>query len=445
MEWMGRNHFTTIMGHIGIPSGGTYSRRAKRELRVRRIRREGGGHIIPSLLPKELFEKYPEYFPANRQGDRTPRGNLCPSNPDALKIASEDALKLLGGIDVLHCWGEDVRRGAWCNCEKCYKLPPVEQYLRVVNAVADAVQKASPGAKVAYIAYYDTMEPELESRPANNVLLLCAPRTRCYRHTLDDPKCERNRFHLESFCRYREIFKVVETFEYYGDCYLYCSASASIPWTIGRDIELYHRLGVTRSGCLMFGGASFLLHPVNEYVFVRKSWDVEADIDTIVREFCEAMYSEPDSMYHYLEELQEAIGYLVETMDWRYRAKDFPKLSSAKKALEKLDDLSAELGEMVLSNPDDLNLFLEKSALELTVLNLRSFVFECRGWRRSGRRRRGHFRETQRLLRAFLGSATKIPAEFRGSWCFDGYGELRRISSYHIPNLLNLIKSTKEE
>jgi len=431
-DWMGRNRLTTLRGHVGLVEQGRGKLpQAKRAMAQRHIAEEIGGHIISHLLPRNLFEKHPEYFPVNAAGLRTSRGNVCVSNRDALEVIADNARRLLRPAEVLHCWGQDVSGGAWCHCEKCRTLPVAEQYLRVVNRVADAVAESAPGTKVAYIAYYDTLDANLTSRPRPNVLLLFAPRSRCYAHTIDESRCETNRRHFESFCRYREVFKAVETFEYYGDCLLYCTSNASIPWTVARDIESYHRNGVSRSGCLMFGGAAWLFAPINLYVFARKSWDVNADADDIVRQFCDGFYPGVGSeMLGYHRELEEAMGLLLETSDWRYRPACFDGPRRVSLALKKLEELASRLCELLLSVPTGSAhaLALEKATLDLTILNVRSFCRELQARGTEGPRRSVHLREARTLMSKYLREIVKIPSELRGSWCSERNGELRRLA-----------------
>ena len=77
-----------------------------------------------------------------RDGQRNPRGNLCASNDAAIAIACEGALRYMREnpeCALLHIWGADVHEGAWCRCSQCAPLSPQRQYLKVVNAIAEAV------------------------------------------------------------------------------------------------------------------------------------------------------------------------------------------------------------------------------------------------------------------------------------------------------------------
>ena len=51
-------------------------------------------HAASFLVPRELFDKHPEYFRMDETGTRTPRLNFCFSNPEAMEIALTNAEKL---------------------------------------------------------------------------------------------------------------------------------------------------------------------------------------------------------------------------------------------------------------------------------------------------------------------------------------------------------------
>ncbi len=234
---------------------------------------EYGGHVLQLLLPRDQFESHPEYFPMAKDGARAARGNLCVSNPDALRIVCEGALNYVREYpenELLHIWGADVFDGAWCACPQCKKLSPQMQYMKVVNAVAVAQQSAAGGIPVAYLAYHDTIEPDRKLRPLPNVWFEWAPRERCYIHAIDDPACNVNPPYHKSLKRYIDIFDGRgHVFEYYADAILFGGIGFATPAVIGRDLRAYKALGIDSISNLTFGAYSTLAYPVNLEAFVR--------------------------------------------------------------------------------------------------------------------------------------------------------------------------------
>src|SRR5579871_655908 len=169
---------------------------------------EYGGHVLQILMPREQFESHPEYFPMAKDGTRMARGNLCVSNPEAIRIVCDGALEYIRDYpenELLHIWGADVWEGAWCHCSQCKKLSPQMQYMKIVNAVAAAEETAAGGVPVAYLAYHDTIDPDRKMRPLPNVWFEKAPRERCYIHAIDDTACTINPRYFESLKRYIDI------------------------------------------------------------------------------------------------------------------------------------------------------------------------------------------------------------------------------------------------
>jgi Domain of unknown function (DUF4838) len=255
-------------------------------LRERGVDAEYGGHVLQLLLPREQFEKNPDFFPADDGGARMPVGNLCVSNPEALAIVSAGALAYVKEHPenkLLHIWGADVRRGAWCRCGRCRELPPQIQYMNVVNAIAEKLGDDAEAPPVAYLAYHDTLEPHPGLKPHQNVWFEWAPRERCYSHAIDDWACEINPRYLESLKRYIEIFdRRGHVFEYYADAILFGGVGFATPAIIARDLRCYRALGITSISCLTFGAYSVLAYPVNLETFVRVSINPDFEPDAIL-------------------------------------------------------------------------------------------------------------------------------------------------------------------
>jgi hypothetical protein len=238
-----------------------------------RIDSEYGGHVLQILMPRERFDSDPQFFPMGADGTRSARGNLCVSNPDAVRIVTDGALAYIREYPenrMLHIWGADVRAGAWCNCPQCSKLSPQLQYMKIVNAIASAEESAAGGIPVSYLAYHDTIEPDPGLRPLPNVWFEWAPRERCYVHAIDDSACTINARLFGSLRRYVDLFHGRgHVFEYYADAILFAGLGFATPAVIARDLRAYRGLGIDGISCLTFGAYSALAYPVNLYAFAR--------------------------------------------------------------------------------------------------------------------------------------------------------------------------------
>lgn len=135
-------------------------------------------HAAGYLLPRELFEGNPELFRMNENGERTADYNLCVSNGEALDLcaqrAAELASSLYGSAERFYFWMDDGH-GLSCSCPSCKKISPSDQQLIVTNRMARAIRRYIPNARVAYLAYMDSVECPTRIAPTEGVFLEYAP------------------------------------------------------------------------------------------------------------------------------------------------------------------------------------------------------------------------------------------------------------------------------
>ena len=135
-------------------------------------------HAASYLMPRELFATHPEYFRVDQQGNRTPEWNFCVSHPKALELFAQRAAMLakdLYGSNKNYYFWLDDGRDYKCHCERCRTLSKSDQQLIVVNAVARKLRESDPDARVAYLAYIDTLEIPENADVESGVFLEYAP------------------------------------------------------------------------------------------------------------------------------------------------------------------------------------------------------------------------------------------------------------------------------
>ena len=285
------------------------------EMRSRGIAHEVGGHIIPTLLPRALFEQHPEYFRADKQGNRTPTGNLCVSSPEALQLVAKAAcehVKQFPLANVLHLWGEDVMGGSWCFCPDCSSLSPSEQYLRVVNTVAQELDNQQLALAVDYLAYHDTLKPDFNSVPSSRTLLAYAPRERSYGESLAGECGEPNQGYVQALEGLLPSFEGRACLlEYYGDAILFGSQVIPLTSVIVEDAEVYRRMAITGLYCLVFGEYSSIAYGLNLYAFSRCLWKVSSAPEELVKDYVLGLYGEPseqlEAFYFGLEDRKSVV------------------------------------------------------------------------------------------------------------------------------------------
>ncbi len=149
---------------------------------------------------REYGESHPEYFAlVNGERENRPGCQLCLTNPDVLRIVTENVLRELREhpeTTLLDFSQEDGTFG--CTCEHCAAIDEEEgsqagSMIRFVNALAEAVEKEFPRVKIQTFAYEYTTKPPKKTKARENVIIRYCTYDACFRHPIDDPDCEINR------------------------------------------------------------------------------------------------------------------------------------------------------------------------------------------------------------------------------------------------------------
>jgi len=135
-------------------------------------------HAAGYLMPRSLFAEHPDWFRMNAAGERSADWNFCVSNPDALAYFAKNAVKLAralyGSTHDFYFWMDDGY-DIFCHCPKCRGLSASDQQLIAVNAMTEAIRREIPDARVAYLAYVESIIPPTQVKPADGVFLEYAP------------------------------------------------------------------------------------------------------------------------------------------------------------------------------------------------------------------------------------------------------------------------------
>ena len=135
-------------------------------------------HAAGYLLPRELFDTHPEYFRQNAEGARGSDWNFCVSNENALALvaarAADLATELYGSAPRFYFWMDD-HKDSRCHCPRCAALSASDQQLLALNAMMRAIRARIPHAKMAYLAYYDSIVLPTAVKPEDGLFLEYAP------------------------------------------------------------------------------------------------------------------------------------------------------------------------------------------------------------------------------------------------------------------------------
>lgn len=222
-------------------------------------------HSLSWMLPRTLYEKHPEWFRMDENGQRIADFNVCASNEEALNMLTsraEELAKLLPAENHLYYFWIDDVSGYRCHCPDCTHLTASDQQLRMVNAIQRGVKKSDPLGKTAYLAYLDAIQTPQHVQPEDGIFLEFAPIHRKMDVPIGDPDCPENRREiadLENLLSFfgREDAKVLD---YWTDNSLFSKWTyPPQPFALNRevmrqDVRYYESLGfdsITAFACYL--------------------------------------------------------------------------------------------------------------------------------------------------------------------------------------------------
>ena len=204
---------------------GTAYRKLPREL-------GGGVEFLPRMAhtftscfcsSKTYFENHPEYF-ALRGGKRTPK-QLCLSNPDVLKIVTDEVLELLkkrhdpaAPLQIVSLSQADNL--SFCRCPACRETDRKHgshagTLLTFVNEVAKAVKAAGySNVLLGTFAYQYTRKPPKNLPPEDNVMVQLCSIECCFSHPLSDDTCKTNRAFKQDLQAWTAMCRRVYVWDY---------------------------------------------------------------------------------------------------------------------------------------------------------------------------------------------------------------------------------------
>ncbi len=146
-------------------------------------------HAARYLLPEAEFADHPDWFRMTAEGVRSADWNCCASNTEALDYMAERAARLakqLAPTTHRHFLWMDDAKDSCCHCPACQKLSPSDQQLIVMNHILRRLRKDDPEATLAYLAYFECIEPPTKVRPEAGIFLEYAPFERDFHKPLKE-------------------------------------------------------------------------------------------------------------------------------------------------------------------------------------------------------------------------------------------------------------------
>ena len=321
-------------------------------------------HTLASLLPKEkYFEEHPEYF-AFYDGERHDT-QPCLSNPDVLKIVTEEVLKRLRENPQRITSVSFNDNLFYCTCPECAKIDKEEDshmgtLIRFVNAIADEVKKEFPDIMVDTLAYQQSRKPPKLTVPRDNVIIRLCSIECCFNHSFDDPNCstedkncrENIKFRQEivdwnKICNYLYIWD-------YGINFAHYLAPFPHYKTMLKNMRFFanhHAKGILEQGNYNGDGADF--NEMHSYLAAKLLWNpytTDEEYEELIKDFLEGFYGKGwEYIYKYLQILEESVDdrhFNFEADVFRYLDKFANRIDEANELWDKAESLAENEEEL---------------------------------------------------------------------------------------------------
>jgi hypothetical protein len=272
-------------------------------------------HSLDQLIPRELYNEHPEYFPL-RDGKRL-QGYVqrCLWNPDVLKLAIRTVrrwIKEHPEATIISVSQNDT--ADWCQCEACKSLDDAEgspsaSLLRFVNAIADDIEKDYPNVRIDTLAYQYTRKPPKTLRPRRNVIIRLCSIECCFAHPLAScPSAQNVRFRAD-IAAWAPVAPDLYVWDYTPNFAHYEQPFPNFA-ALQPNVQFFvsnHVKGLFEQGNYSSGGYGEM-GPLRAYLLAKLLWDPAANLQKHIDEFLAAYYRQAAPQIHsYLELLQNQV------------------------------------------------------------------------------------------------------------------------------------------
>ncbi|NQS89602.1 DUF4838 domain-containing protein [Patescibacteria group bacterium] len=292
--------------------------RIRKEVKRRDLLLEAGHHSFFFWIPPEkYFNSHPEYF-AKTNGERSPGGQLCLTNPKVFDVIINNMKQFANknpDVDILGLYPNDGF--GWCQCEECQKfsqkvtsksLWPEEDnvspiYFSFIEKIAKKLADDIPSKKLIALAYLNYAYPQKVALPANTLIAFAAFR-RCIRHSLNDEGCPRNLIYkplLEDWVKVNRNQMIM--FEYYmlPD---YHSLLYPIWDIMKKDLDWIEDLGI-QGIVLEFKLEQINLYALTANVYANLLFDGSKSIEQLIMEYSCLFGKEAKKVADFFMQLRE--------------------------------------------------------------------------------------------------------------------------------------------
>ena len=267
--------------------------------------RFGGGlrncHTFSRLVPAAKYGKeHPEYFAFHKgrrlaDGDPQRMQQLCLTNPDVLRIVTDEVLAAIRRDPTARYFGVSQNDNEnYCQCSTCAAVDEEEgshagTMIRFVNAVAEAVEKVYPDKVIETLAYTYTRLPP-KTPPRHNVMP-CLCTVECdFSHPLATGKDRHNAAFRENIRKWAAMTDRLYVWDYTTDYHHYSGVFPNFD-VLQPNLRLFRDNGVRflfEQGAHVGRGAEF--ESLKAWLLAKWMWNPDLDEKSLLDRFFAGFY-----------------------------------------------------------------------------------------------------------------------------------------------------------
>ncbi|MHB8521771.1 MAG: DUF4838 domain-containing protein [Limisphaerales bacterium] len=272
-------------------------------------------HSLDLLVPRELYQAHPEYFPLINGKRAKGYVQRCLSNPDVLKIAIEHVRQWIRehpDATIISVSQNDTFN--YCQCDECQAFDNAEgshaaTLLRFVNAIAENIEQDYPNVRIDTLAYQYTRKPPKTLRPRPNVIVRLCSIECCFAHPLETCPSEADRRFRDDIIAWQPVAPLLYVWDYTPNFAHYEQPFPNFD-ALQPNVRFFATHGV--KGLFEQGNSSpggfGEMGPLRAYVIARLLADPDTNVAQDINEFLHAYYgSVADKIHDYLELLHRSV------------------------------------------------------------------------------------------------------------------------------------------
>lgn len=272
-------------------------------------------HSFDKLVPVETYgASHPEYYSMIDSKRVLEKTQLCMSNPDVVKIATQTVLQWMHDnpdVKVFSVAQNDNKN--YCQCPECGKIyeeegSPAGLLLRFINSIAEEAQKEYPDRIISTLAYQFTEQAPKITKPLPNVRVFLCPIYCCEAHPYESCSFQINKDFLVNLDSWSKLTKNLYLWHYNSNFSYYLNPFPDYYQAMD-SARLYKRYGV--KGIFWEGnynGGVGEFGALRSYLLAKITWNPDIDGKAVMKDFCYGYYGKAaQCILDYIQLLEDKV------------------------------------------------------------------------------------------------------------------------------------------